>query len=263
MTLFSSLYTGRLDRELGTDDSTVLFTTARRKAAINEGQAEFADLTECLQRTATVSMRGGSSGVGPLSLPTAEYDLTSTTVIPDGDFVRFSKDQVQFIYTDGSSNVTIITGDDLPRRDVPWLNRFVPGWQQSTTASSAASLPELYYQRHDGGASYLGFWPTPSTGPGASAQAVIPYVAAPTPMTSDTQEPFTVAGASRTDLRSYHQALVHYAAAQLEKLRRDDQASDAQMQRFMSYVQRFVAQARVKGGRSLTTARAYFNRGRW
>ena len=139
MTLFSSLYTGRLDRELGTDDSTVLFTTARRKAAVNEGQAEFADLTECLQRTATVSMRGGSSGVGPLSLPTAEYDLTSTTVIPDGDFVRFSKDQVQFIYTDGSSNVTIITGDDLPRRDVPWLNRFVPGWQQSTTASSAAT----------------------------------------------------------------------------------------------------------------------------
>ena len=49
MTLFSSLYSARLDRELGTDDSTVLFTTARRKAAINEGQAEFADLTECLR----------------------------------------------------------------------------------------------------------------------------------------------------------------------------------------------------------------------
>ncbi|MBP6774254.1 MAG: hypothetical protein KA154_14755 [Gemmatimonadaceae bacterium] len=262
MTLFSSLYTGRLDRELGTDDSTVLFLTARRKAAVNEGQAQFADLTECLQRTATIGMRGGSSGVGPLSLPTAEYDLMSTTVIPDGDFVRFSKDQVQFIYTDVSSNVTILAGDDLPRRDVPWLNRFMPGWQLSTTASSAASFPEVYYQRHEGGASYLGFWPTPSTGPGASAQAVVPYVAAPTPLTSDTQEPFTVAGESRTDLRIYHQALVHYAAAQLEKLRRDTDASDRQMQLFLSYVQRYTAQARKKGGHVLTTARAYFNRGR-
>lgn len=254
MTLFSSLYTGRLDRELGTDDSTVLFTTARRKAAINEGQEQFADLTECLLRRSTLVMTGG----------TAEYDLNSTTVIPGGDFVRWGKEQVAIRYTDASSNVSVISGDDLPRRDIPYLNRYVPGWQHSTVSTvTGQQLPEFTYERIDAGARYIGFYPTPSTGSSATMEAIIPYVARPTPMASDTNEPFTVSSGVRGDLRGFHQALVHYAASQLEKLRRDDQASDAQMQRFMSYVQRYTAQARTKGGNVVGTARAYFNRGRW
>ena len=251
MTLFSSLYTGRLDRELGTDDSTQLFTTARRKSAINEAQAEFADLTDCLQRQSTVTIAGG----------TAEYNLNSSAVL-DG-FVRLSKEQVQFRYTDAAGDVTVLAGDDLPRRDVEWLNRYEPGWQYSTFASSLQQMPAFHYIRQDGGNVYLGFYPTPSTGSSASAEAVVPYLAAPTPMTSDTSEPFTVNSSVRSDLRIYHQALVHYAAHQLEKLRRDDQASDRQLQRFLSYVVRFKQDMRRKGGAVLTFARDYFNtRGR-
>lgn len=250
MTLFSSLYTGRLDRELGTDDSTTLFTTARRKSAVNEAQDQWAELTECLQRQSTLAMTGG----------TAEYNLNSTTVIADGDYVRLSKEQVQFVYTDASSYVTVLAGDDLPRREVEWLNRYEAGWQVSTVASSVMQMPDAYYERADGGAKLLGFWPTPSTGSSASMKAIIPYVAKPSPMTSDTNEPFTVSGSVRGDLRPYHQGLVHFAAHLLEKLRRDDQASDRQLQTFLGYVQRYWQNTRVKNGTSLTFTRSYFTR---
>jgi hypothetical protein len=249
MTLFSSLYTGRLDRELGTDDSTVLFTTARRKAAVNEGQEQFADITECLLRRSTLVMTGG----------TIEYDLNSTTVIPGGDFVRWSKEQIQIRYTDAAGNVTVASGDALVHRDIPWLNRFEPGWQNSTVSTATGQqVPRYVYERMDGGARYLGFYPTPSTGSSASMVAVLPYVARPTPMSSDTNEPFTVSSVVRGDLRIFHQALVHYGAAQLEKLRRDDQASDAQLSKFMGYVQRFIATGRKKGGDTISVARRYF-----
>ena len=42
--------------------------------------------------------------------------------------------------------------------------------------------------------------------------------------------PFTFNSSVRTDLNTYHQGLVHYAAHQMEKLRKDDQASDRQRQ---------------------------------
>lgn len=241
---FSSLYGARLDEELGTDDNSVLFTTARRKAAINKGASEFAELTECFVRTSTIAIIGG----------TAEYDLNSTVNVPNGDYVRLSKQQVEFRYTDASSNVTVITGDDLPRRDIDWLNRYLPGWQISTVASSVMQVPESYYERQDGGARYLGFQPTPSTGSSASAKVIVPYVARPVVMTSDTNEPYS----GRNDLRDYHQALVHFGAHQLEKLRRDDQASDRQLQKFMGYVARYVQNGRRKGGQVVTQVKNYF-----
>jgi hypothetical protein len=246
MAVFSSLYTGRLDRELGTDDSTVLFTTARRKAAINEAQTEFADLTECLQRQSSVTITAG----------TAEYNLNSSAVLDS--FVRLSKEQVQYRYTDTSGSVTVVGGDDLPRRDVEWLNRYEPGWQYSSEASTILRVPRYHYLRNDGGNLYLGFYPTPGLTSNATASAIVPYLAAPAPMTSDTNEPFTVNSSVRSDLRVYHQALVHYAAHQLEKYRRDDQASDRQLQKFLGYVARFKQDLRKKGGQALTFARSYW-----
>lgn len=248
MTQFSSLYTARLDRELGTDDSTVLFTTARRKAAINEAQDEFANLTDCTQRRVTFTVTGG----------TGEYDLNSASVIPAQDFSGFTKEDVEFVYTDASSNVTRLSGNDLPRRDVHWLNRYEPGWRNDTTASSVQQLPRYYYVRPDGGALYLGFTPIPCTGSSASASVTLPYLGDPSPMTSDTNEPFTFNSSVRLDLRPYHQGLVHYAAYQLEKLRRDDQASNQQLQKFLGYVSRYLQDLRVKGGRSIMTGRSYF-----
>ena len=248
MTLFSSLYGARLDEELHSSDAAVLFTTTRRQAAINKGQDEFASLTECLTRQSTIAITGG----------TAEYDLNSTSVIADGDFVRFAKEPVQFRYVDASSNLTVLEGDDLVRRDVGWLHRFQPGWQTSTVASTTEQLPDTYYTRPDGGSYYLGFTPTPSTGSSATATAIVPYIAKPAAMSSGTDEPFRVGGVVRGDLRPYHQALVHYAAHQLEKLRPDAQASDYQLQKFLGYVARYWQETRIKGGTSLTPARSYF-----
>lgn len=246
MAIFSSLYGTRLDRELGTDDSTVLFTTARRKSAINEAQEQFADLTDCTERRSSITVVAGTS----------EYNLASTTVIVD--FVRFTKEQVQYRYTDASSNLTVLAGDDLPRKDVPWLNRFAAGWQISTQASSIVQHPSYYYERIDGPSRFLGVTPPPGIGSSATADLLVPYLARPAAMTSDTNEPFMVNSSVRTDLRIYHQALVHYAASQLEKLRKDDQASDRQMQLFLGYVKRYMEGARTKGGQMLAYARDYF-----
>lgn len=252
MTQFSSLYTARLDEELGTDDSTTLFTTARRKSAVNRGLEQFAELTDCLVRWSTLVLTGG----------TGEYDLNSTAVIAATDYVRLTATPIEFFYTDASSNVTILSGqDDLPHRSIKWLDDNEPGWRLSTTASTTAQLPSLTYLRADGGSLYLGFWPTPSTGSSASMKALIPYLARPSPITSDTSEPYTLGGALRVDLRVWHQASVHFAAHQLEKLRRDEQASQAQLQMFLGYVSRYFQNTRGRQGHVISQARRYFTRG--
>lgn len=249
MVAFSSLYSARLDRELGTDDSTVLFTTARRKAAVNEGAVEFANLTGCLTRWVTVTGTGG----------TAEYDLNSTLVIAAGDFGGFAKEPVEFTYTDASSKVTILSGDALPRRDIPWLDQYRPSWRLSTVASSVSQLPECYYVRMDGGAHYLGFTPVPSTGSSASFTFRVPYLAEAPTMVSDSTEPFTFNSSARGDLSGYHAGLVHFAAHQLEKLRRDDQASDRQLQKFLGYVSRYLQDAARRGPKVVRQMRNYFS----
>lgn len=250
MTQFSSLFGTYLDSELGTDDSTVLFTTARRKLAINLGCKEFAKLTECLPRQSTIALTGG----------TAEYDLNSAATFPNADFSKWSAQPVEFRYVDASSQVTVLAGDDLPRHDPNYLDRYSPGWQTSTVASTTQQMPEFWYERLDGGSRYLGFTPVPSTGSSASMTAIVPYIARPAVMTSDTSEPFTIGGVVRGDLRDYHQATVHYAAHHLEKLRRDDQASDRQFAKFLSYVSSYLQEKRRKGPKALTFLKNYFNR---
>lgn len=250
MTQFSSLYHTRLDEELGTDDSTVLFTTARRKAAVNRGAFEFANITQCLERRITFAISGG----------TAEYDLNSTTIIPDGDYNFLDKDGIEFRYTDASSHVTILARDSLPRRDIDWLNQNEPGWRLSTVASTTMQLPRYHYVRQDGASYLLGFTPTPSTGSSASASVMMSYIAQTPVMVNDTDQPFTFTSGVRSDLNTYHQALVHYAAHLLEKLRRDDQASDRQLQKFLGYVARYNQDQRIPGGRQIRQGRNYFKR---
>lgn len=251
MPQFSSLYGNRLDEELGTDDSTVLFTTARRKRAINRGAEEFAKLTQCCVRRVTFTVTGG----------VAEYDLNSTAVIPAQDFNFFDVDGIEFRYTDASSNVTVLAGrDQIPRRDIDWLNQYQPNWQQSTVASTTMQLPQFHYVRYDGAQLNLGFTPVPSTGSSASAVCKLTYVANAPVMVNDTDQPYTFNSTQRVDLNSYHQALVHYGAYVLEKLRRDDQASDRQMQFFLSYVARYNSDQRIKGGRQIRQGKNYFKR---
>jgi len=250
MPTFSTL-TGRLlDQELGSADSTNLFTTAKRNAAINDGHKEFARLTQCLEIRSSITITGG----------TAEYNLLSTTVLPSLTFQEWSQTPVEFRYTDASAQTQILAGDDLPRRDVLWLHKYAPGWQISTVASSVQQLPQLWYERIDGPSRYLGFYPVPSTGSSASAKVFVTYIGQPNDMSASTDEPFTINSAVRTDLRPYHMALVHYAAAQLEKLRRDYDASQTQMQAFVGYVTAWLHAHRRPGGTHVTPARSYF---RW
>lgn len=254
MATFSHLFSSALDLELGTDDSTRLFLTARRQSAINEGVQQFADLTECFTRQSTVV---SSHGI-------AEYNLLSTVNVAGGDFVRLAKQRPEYQLTSShggsSAIVTYISGENFERRDVEWLNQYEPGWRQST-----AGTPRVYYEREDGGRRLLGLFPPPDIGSSESAKVVLPYVAKPSTLTSDTDVPFAIASTAagpstgiRTDLEIYHQAVVHYGAHKLEKLRMNYDGSQTQMQIFLGYVQRYLGDHRPKGLKTVKHARSYF-----
>jgi hypothetical protein len=243
---FVELYASRLDYELGTNDSAVLFTTARRKASVNEGLREFADLTECWIRESTITC----------SNAVASYSLMSAN-LPGQDFVRLTPDGPEYEYHDVSSNVTYLHGDELPRRDIPWLNAHESGWK----ASTGATYPSCYYLDNEAGNLTINLYPPPTIVSSAAGSIRLPYVAKPSSLVDDTSVPFTDStGYTRTDLQPYHQALVHFAAHRLELLRKDTEASDRQMQKFLGYVQRFIQQKRTKGGGQIRPARSYFSR---
>lgn len=249
---FSHGYSSALDLELGTDDSTRLFLTARRKSAFNEGIEQFADLTECFTRQSTVT---SSHGV-------AEYNLLSTVNVPGGDFVRLSKQrpEYQLLSSGSTKTITYVSGEKFERRDVEWLNQYEPSWRQST-----AGTPRFYYERMDGGRRLFGLYPPPEIKTSQTAKVVLPYVAKPPVLTSDTEVPFSVAstaiGAStgiRTDLEGYHHAIVHYAAHKLEKLRANTDGSQSQLQIFLGWVSRYLGDQTPKGGQTLKLKRSYF-----
>lgn len=247
MPTFLDLYATRLDYELGTNDSNVLFTTSRRKNSLNEGLREFADLTECWERESTIAVLSTQ----------ATYNLNSSVVIPNQDFVRVTADGPTYRYTDASAYTTYLAGDELPRRDPPWLNAHEPGWP----TSSGATYPQSWYLSAQDGALNLGVYPPPSLSTGSTAAIVLPYIARPSSLVDDTSVPFTdTAGLTRTDLQPFHQAAVHYAASRLELLRKDTQASDRQLQKFLGYVQRYIQAKRKPGGETIRPARSYFSR---
>lgn len=241
---FSHLYSSALDQELGTDDSTRLFITARRQRAINQAQLQFCDLTECAIRQSTVTCSNG----------TAEYNLLSTAILAPGDFLRISKQGPEYHHRNSASNVTYRAGpDEFPRREIPWLNQYDPGWR-----STVVGTPTFYYERVDAGQRLFGLVPPPSINSSEAAQLLIPYVVKPSSMTNDTSVPFTFGSTTRDDLEPYHQALVHFAAADLEKLRLNYQASQAQMLVFMAYVERYRLAMQPKDGRQVRMGRNYF-----
>lgn len=242
---FVSLYTDRLDEELGTDDSTRLFTTRRRKFAINEGVRQFADLTECYTRQVLYTC---SNGVGT-------YNLTSSGGLST-DFIRLSKrlPEYRFVSSGASGSTQFVAGPDLRRTTEQWLDIYEPGWENST-----GGTPRYWYERNEGGQRLIGLYPPPKIGTSQTATLRVPYVARPSSMTDDTHVPFTDSTlGTRTDLREIHQAFAHYGAYQLEKLRMQTQESGQQLQAFMGYVQRFIGALRPKGGTTVKAARNYF-----
>jgi len=87
---------------------------------------------------------------------------------------------------------------------------------------------------------------------------LLPYVAKPSTMTADTSIPFTFGSTTRDDLEPYHPALAHYAAAELEKLRLNSEATAHQSRLFLGYVERFIRSMIPVGPKTVRVARNYF-----
>ena len=234
---FTELYGDRLDRELGSSDTRQLFTTARRKSAINDAQREWVRQTECLVRELSITLLDG----------VREYDLRTRTT----DFWMLAKPGADLTIIETSGTRTV-SGPDFPQRSEAWLDAEEPDWR-----NASAGTPTAWYLRHSGGQLKFRVTPAPDTATSERWTVRLYYLAQPTDMSVDADEPFEVNGESPQWLRPWHQALVHYAAAQLEKLRRDHAASDMQLQRFVTYVTDFLQRQRPKGPRTVRWARDY------
>lgn len=243
MPQFSQLWQDDLTTELGTNDTSVLFTDARRKHAVNVGLRQFADLTECFVKRSSVTVSSSAR----------EFNLLSTTILPAGDFARMADQGPVYVKTDTAGNQQFIAGDDFPERKIPFLDAAQSGWRSTTPGD-----PTGWYLRADGGAMYFGLDCPANVSTSETAELLIPYVPYLSSVTADTSIPWS----SRVDLSLFQQASVHYAAHLMEKLRRDDERANTQMQMFLGYVQRYNAQKQKKGPKAVRAANSYFKNAR-
>lgn len=250
MPIFETLTGFALDLELNSNDSTTLYTSTRRSAAINEGYEEFCALTKCLVRQSTITC----------SCLTVEYNILSTGVLQNSsdDFMELAPQGVEYrLASSGGPSIRstrIAAGDDFPELPVQHRNRYDVGWRISTVA---VDLPRGYYVRPDGPSVFIGLSDPPSIGSSETGRLIVPYVMRGKPMTSSSTEPFTINSSVRTDLLIYHKALPHYAAFKLLQLIGDFESSKAQLQQFLGYVSRYQQAQRPKGGQHVTMARNY------
>jgi hypothetical protein len=236
---FLTLYGIELDRELGSSQNT-LFTVARRKAAINAGQLEFLRRTECVTRRSSVAIVDG----------TGEYDLDAVT-----DFGWLANAGVSIRIVNGSTT-TYVEGDDLQQTTEERLNAEEPGWRAWT-----AGTPQFYYLRVDGGVRYLGFAPAPDITSPEVWTALVSYVPVPAALAADADVPFTFSSNPLRSLEMHHRALVHFAAYDLEKFRKDVQRSGVQYQLFEAEVAKYQSVQAPKGGQMVRMAVDYRRRG--
>lgn len=239
MSQFSELYGTLLDIELGSADTTQLFTTVKRKDATNFGQREFVRLTRALTKLGTITL---SDGVG-------EYDIEATIT----DFLGLNpRREVVIKYTDADGNVTYYADDDFKKSTKNELDVYNSGWR-----SADPGTPTNWYLEEDGGTNTIGITPAPDIAAGETWELIIPYIVRPTDMSADSDKPFTVGGDSKASLELYHQAIVHRAAAQLELLRKNYAASERQQKIFAGYVADYLQQHRTNTGH-VNVARNYF-----
>lgn len=237
---FSDLYGAKLDTELASADRVKLFTTAKRKGFINDGQREFLKQTECLTKEGTIAIVDG----------TAEYDIESTLT----DFTWITKVGARLARTvTATGAVTYLAGPmDLPLKSEDWLDRNEPGWRSWT-----AGTPQYQYVRESGGSVYLGLAPAPDVPSTETWAVIVPYVILPTDMSADIDVPFTVSSNVKLRLWPWHQALVHWAAAQCERLRKEDAREKKQLELFAGYVTDYLQRQRPKGGQAVQFAHDY------
>lgn len=234
---FLELYGSRLDTELATADRTQLFTTARRQEAVQAAMRDFVRLTRCTTRQGTITITDGVEEYGVYTT------LTDWVSLDGAPSIRI---------TESGGTVRYIQGaDQFPRRTTLELDRLSPGWRTAPDGT-----PECWYLRDDGNL-YLGMSPGPDISGSDVWVWLVPYVANPTALSADADVPFTVGGTVMLRLTEYHQALVHFAAAQLEPLRKNYTEATRQMQLYTGYVAQYLQDQRQHGHTDLTLARNY------
>lgn len=246
---FSDIYGTDLDTELGTEDRTQRFTTVLRKRYANEGQRVFNEQTSCFVKRTPIAITDNVQ----------EYDLEAVGVIAAQDYLWPSKTSASLRRYDGSgtanTDYSYVEGPDLPFKTEEELNQTQPNWR-----AASAGTPTCWYLREDGGSTYLGLHPTPDVPAAETWTLYWPYVAVPPDMSADADEPYTVSSNPKTVLRPYHRALVHYAAAQLEKLRKNWEGVERQMKLFAAHVAKYTADQAPKRGTSIRLRQDYRRR---
>lgn len=246
---FLEAYGTYLDTELGTTDRTQRFTTVLRKLYLNEGMRVFNEQTGCFVKRFAIALTDG----------TAEYDVESTAVITAGDYLRPSKTTATLKQYDGAgSEVTdyrYAEGPDLPYIAEEALNQTRRNWR-----ALPAAVPNAWTLRADGGSLYLALVPAPDIPTAETWTLLWPYVAQPADMSADADEPYQVAGNPRTTLRPYHRGILHYAAAQLEKLRKNTDASDRHLKLFGAAVAKYHTDQQRSTGSAVRLAQNYRGR---
>ncbi|MEQ1726739.1 MAG: hypothetical protein ABL982_00045 [Vicinamibacterales bacterium] len=241
MATFLELYGDKLDRELGTEDRAVRFTLARRKAYVNEGVKRFNEDTGCFVRRGNIALVDGQ----------ADYDLESTSVIADGDYIRVSKTSATLKRV-GATSTDYLEGPELPYKSEEELNQTRPNWR-----AESAGVPQAWTLRSDGGAHYAQLVPPPDVPAGETWTLLWPYVATAPTLVDDADVPYTLSGNVRTTLVPYHDAILEYAAAQAEKLRKDYDASARHIKNYGAFLVRYAGQMTPPRGLQLRLMRDY------
>lgn len=239
---FLQLWDDALDIELASADTSQLFTTARRKKAVNDAVGAFVRMTDCVTRIGSIAIVD----------ETATYDLETTLT----DYIRlYGSPSIKIVEADVDDRY-IQGDDDFPRRDVEQLDADEPGWR-----ATDAGTPSRWLLEDDAGASNIILNPPPDVGSGETWTIRVPYVALPPDMTADGHLPFSVPVGTTTKIRlqPYHQGLAHYAAALLEPLRKNYAGAQRQMTLFNGYVAMYLQDERVNGPDQITVVRDYFS----
>lgn len=226
------MFGAELDLKLASTDRTVRFTTALRKAAVNRGIARFNDETACYTKRASIALTDG----------TGEYDLESSAIITGEDYLRPSAVRPSLaLTTTATGAVRYIEGDDFPQVGEDALNQHESGWR-----AQGASTPTGWYLRTATGAHYLGLEPAPDIHSTETWALLFPYVAIPPTLSADSD----IAFSGRITLVPYHDAIVAYAAAQMEELRKNYSMVDRRLAEFAARIVAYRRdQSPLSGGR--------------
>ena len=241
---FDQLYGLQLDIELASADRTQLFTTNRRKKAINDAMHNFERITSCTPIHGEFTITDGTA-IFPLFASASNF------------LSLYGRTEPAIKITDAGGNVRWIQGENFARRSIAWLDLNEPGW-----SSAPKGTPKVWYLTEDSWltqiGTQIGISPALAVPAGSTAKIQVWYLQKSDALVLDADVPFTLSTQQATHLEPYHQALVHYAAGLLEPLRKNYTAATHQMQLYAGYVAQYETKKRVDGPNQVTMRGNYF-----